>query len=122
MEAILHRHYKNHIEYNVKHYGFKFDIPESIDAEANAYFYEFVEEYAEECFKEIQKLKYKWVVDWCFSGRSIGWFCIETNIELDSINKWEQIDKITQIVEKYYMNLDKRFENELKKYLLEWSK
>ena len=114
MEAYLNKHDKNMIEYNVKHYGFKCDLPKDIDHDAIHWLLDdFVYEYADLCFKEIQRLGYKWTIDYWFKGRSAGWFCVETSINLESVNKWRQIDRITAIVERYYMNFDNKFKEYL---------
>ena len=70
----------------------------------------FINSYAERCFNEIKNLKYNWIKDWTFAGRSNGWFVLLCkNKKTDSIRP-TQIIKIKKIVEKYYINYTKELE------------
>jgi len=120
MDVRFNVHGNNLIEFNVKLYGLDFEIPKVLNDEDVEIFQSvFIEGYSIECFNQIKKLKYEWVVDYCYSGRSGGWFCIETKSDIDYIKKGKQIDKITEIVEKYHNNYNVEFKNYLDKKALE---
>ena len=57
--------------------------------------------YARLCFEDISKLKYKWIEDWNFAGRSNGWFILLCNNKDISKITDSQFYKIESIVKKY---------------------
>ena len=63
----------------------------------------FTNQYANECFNEIKKLKYKWIEDFSFAGRSNGWFCLLCNKDVNKITE-KQLHKIETIVNNYLIN------------------
>ncbi len=115
MDIRFNSHGKNLIEFDVKNYDGA-EAPYNMD-EDDVMFCQgmFIESYALECFNKIQKLKYEWVKDFYFCGRSNGWYCIEVEPDTDYEKKSKQIDKITSIVEKYFNNFNQEFEKYLNK-------
>jgi hypothetical protein len=95
------------IEFNVKNPNF------SILEENAQYEMEtgtFTNKYAEKCFSEIQKLKYNWIKDYSFAGRSNGWFCLLCNDkEINSIRP-SQLGKLETIVERFLKNYGQEIE------------
>ena len=57
--------------------------------------------YARLCFEDISKLKYKWIEDWSFAGRSNGWFVLLCNNKDVSKITEKQYYKIERIVNRY---------------------
>lgn len=89
------------LEFDVKNPS----LPEEISQE----FYEFEAEtgivsctHAQDCFNEIKrKLKYNWIKDWSFAGRSGGWFALICEGKDPDKIRESQINKIASIVDKY---------------------
>ena len=117
MDVRFDKHGKNLIEFDVRNYDGVENVPENFD-EDDVMFCQgtFIESYAIECFNKIQKLKYDWVKDFYFCGRSNGWYCIEVEPNTDYLKKTKQID-ITSVVEKYF----DAFNSEFEKYLIQKS-
>ena len=64
----------------------------------------FTNHYANLCFNDISKLKYGWIEDWSFAGRSNGWFVLLCNGKDISKITDNQFYKIEAIVKKYLEN------------------
>lgn len=90
-------------------------IAENLSDETIQFEYEtgsFVNKYAQKCFEEIDKPKYKWLDDWSFAGRSNGWFALLLNngYSPEDIQQ-KSLDRIERIVQKYFDNYGKELEN-----------
>ena len=91
------------IGFEVKVYGGNFELTDD-DFDFENETGTFVNKYAEKCFKELQKLKYNWLNDFSFAGRSNGWFILLcNNKEYKNITN-NQMNKIEDIVKKYFKN------------------
>ena len=91
------------IEFNVKDPKGNYTLTEedmNFEQETGA----FTNQYANSCFKEISKLKYNWIEDWSFAGRSNGWFVLLCNFKNVSKITQNQFNKIEAIVKKYLEN------------------
>lgn len=110
METQFNKHLRDFresmtLEYNVKSYtcpkisddDYEFEIETGT----------FTNQYAKKCFEDIKKLKYNWILDFSFAGRSNGWFCLLCD-EKKPTDK--QLSKIETIVEKYLKNYSKELE------------
>jgi hypothetical protein len=95
------------IEFEVK--GLSANISD-IDYEFESETGSFINMYAKQCFEEISKLKYAWIIDHSFAGRSNGWFVLLCNDK--NINKVtpKQFGKIETIIEKYINNYQENIE------------
>lgn len=51
----------------------------------------FTNKYAKGCFEAICKLKYSWIEDWNFAGRSNGWFILLCN---NVMRVWEVAESL----------------------------
>lgn len=76
----------------------------------------FVNDYAQECFREIEKRMDKhsktwYVEDWSFAGRSNGWFVLLCNGDINRVTR-RQEEIMEQIVQQYFDDFNKN--------LLEW--
>ena len=60
----------------------------------------FTNRYGDKLFSE---LKYPWLSDWSFAGRSGGWFVLITDRELNKIPE-RILNRMGKIVDKYFRN------------------
>jgi hypothetical protein len=113
MEVIFNKHlsdFRNDftIEFNVK------GLQANISEEDFEYEYEtgtFVNFYGDLCFKKLKTLKYDWLKDWSFAGRSNGWFCLLCDDKDYKKVTDKQISKIETIVEKFIKEYSQNIES-----------
>jgi len=122
MNAVFNRHAhdvraQTTIEFNVK----RPIIPDTVSESCMRYEMGtayFRDKYAQRCFNEINKPKYKWLKDWTFTGRSDGWFtlCCECDEQDIKYSRPRTLGRIETIVEKYF----KAYGEELAKFYKNW--
>ena len=88
------------IEFNVKNPKGNYTLTEE-DMNYEQETGTFTNHYSNLCFDEISKLKYNWIKDWSFAGRSNGWFVLLCNGKDVSKITENQFYKIEAIVKKY---------------------
>jgi len=94
------RDYDYTLAYEVKHPPMPVGLPEDVlqhEAETGA----FTNAYAERCFREISRGRYKWLEDWTFAGRSNGWFVLLCKGDSSKV-QMQTLLRIEEIVNSYF--------------------